>query len=45
MPRLRTAAEADGFTLVPATSEGCAAGSVVTVWLFEAGVAGDAGRG
>lgn len=44
-PRLRSAAEADGFTLVPATSEGCAAGSVVTVWLLEAGVAGGAGRG
>jgi molybdopterin biosynthesis enzyme len=36
-PRLRTAAEADGFTLVPATSEGFAAGSMVTVWLFEPG--------
>jgi molybdopterin molybdotransferase len=45
MPRLRTAAEADGFTLVPASSEGCAPGSVVTVWLFEAAMAGDAGRG
>jgi molybdopterin molybdotransferase len=45
MPRLRAAAEADGFTLVPPSSEGCAAGSVVTVWLFEAAAAGDAGRG
>ncbi len=44
-PRLRTAAGADGFTLVPATSEGCAAGSLVTVWLFEPGLARDAERG
>jgi molybdopterin molybdotransferase len=34
-PRLRTIAQADGFTLVPAASEGYAAGSVVTVCLFE----------
>jgi molybdopterin molybdotransferase len=34
-PRLRTVAQADGFTLVPAASEGYAAGSVVTVCLFE----------
>ena len=44
-PRLRTAAEADGFTLVPAASEGCAAGSEITVWLFEPGAAWAAGRG
>jgi molybdopterin biosynthesis enzyme len=34
-PRLRTIAQADGFTLVPAASEGYAAGSVVAVGLFE----------
>jgi molybdopterin molybdotransferase len=34
-PRLRNAAAADGFALVPATSEGCAAGSEVVVWLFD----------
>jgi molybdopterin molybdotransferase len=34
-PRLRTIAQADGFTLVPAASEGCAAESVVAVCLFE----------
>ena len=44
-PRLRTAAVADGFTLIPATSEGCAAGSVITVWLFEPGAVRDSGRG
>jgi molybdopterin molybdotransferase len=44
-PRLRIAAQADGFTLVPATSEGSAAGSVITVWLFEPAAARDAGRG
>ena len=44
-PRLRTVAEADGFALIPATSEGCAADSVVTVWLFEPGAGRGAGRG
>ncbi len=42
-PRLRTAAAADGFTLMPANSEGAPAGSLVTVWLFDA--ARDAGGG
>ena len=44
-PRLRAAAQADGFTLVPSTSEGCAAGSLVTVWLFEPGATRAADRG
>ena len=44
-PRLATAAQADGFTLVPAASEGCAAGSVVPVWLFEPGAGRDADHG
>jgi len=44
-PRLRVAAQADGFTLVPATSEGCAAGSVIKVWLFEPAAAGGADGG
>jgi molybdopterin molybdotransferase len=34
-PRLRNAASADGFVLVPATSEGAPAGSKLPVWLFE----------
>jgi molybdopterin molybdotransferase len=33
-PRLRDAAAADGFVLVPAASEGCPAGSELQVWLF-----------
>jgi molybdopterin molybdotransferase len=33
-PRLRNAASADGFVLVPATSEGAPAGSKLLVWLF-----------
>jgi molybdopterin molybdotransferase len=33
-PRLRDAAAADGFVLVPAASEGFSAGSEVLVWLF-----------
>jgi molybdopterin molybdotransferase len=33
-PRLRDAAAADGFVLVPAASEGLPAGSEVLVWLF-----------
>jgi molybdopterin molybdotransferase len=44
-PRLRAAAEADGFALIPAASEGCAAGSKITVWLFESETARDAGGG
>jgi molybdopterin biosynthesis enzyme len=44
-PRLRTAAQADGFALIPPTSEGCAAGSMLTVWLFEPAAARDADRG
>jgi molybdopterin molybdotransferase len=44
-PRLRAAAQADGFTLVPATSEGFAAGSMITVWLFEPGAARDTDHG
>jgi molybdopterin molybdotransferase len=32
-PRLRNAASADGFTLVPATSEGLPAGSDLDIWL------------
>ena len=34
-PSLRNAASADGFALVPATSEGFQAGSEVPVWLFD----------
>jgi hypothetical protein len=34
-PRLRNAAAADGFVLVPATSEGAPAGAQLPVWLFE----------
>jgi molybdopterin biosynthesis enzyme len=33
-PRLRNAASADGFALVPPTSEGSPAGSELEVWLF-----------
>jgi molybdopterin molybdotransferase len=44
-PRLSTAAQADGLTLVAAASEGCAAGSVVPVWLFESGAGRDADHG
>ena len=33
-PRLRDAAAADGFVLVPAASEGSPAGSELLVWLF-----------
>jgi molybdopterin biosynthesis enzyme len=33
-PRLRNAAWADGFALVPATSEGSPAGSELDVWLY-----------
>ena len=33
-PRLRNAASAAGFALVPATSEGCPAGSELLVWRF-----------
>jgi molybdopterin molybdotransferase len=33
-PRLRNAASADGFALIPPTSEGSAAGSELEVWLF-----------
>ena len=43
--RLCAAAQADGFALVPATSEGCAAGSMVAVWLFEPGAGRDADHG
>jgi molybdopterin biosynthesis enzyme len=39
-PRLRNAATADGFALVPATSEGCPAGSELLVWSFEPLTAG-----
>jgi molybdopterin biosynthesis enzyme len=33
-PRLRNAASADGFALIPPTSEGSPAGSELEVWLF-----------
>jgi molybdopterin molybdotransferase len=33
-PRLRNAASADGFALIPATSEGSPAGSELDVWLW-----------
>jgi molybdopterin molybdotransferase len=32
---LSSTTQADGFVIVPAASEGCAAGSTVTVYLYE----------
>jgi molybdopterin biosynthesis enzyme len=44
-PRLRDAAAADGFALVPAASEGVPAGSELLVWLFEPRIDGSPDHG